>query len=215
MHTKNQPLKLTTAVKRIMREMAEFTKIEGDEFNAGPLSMSNMFLWHFTIRGPSDSDFESGIYHGSISLPDTYPFSPPDIMFLTPNGRFEVNKKICLSISGYHPDTWQPSWSIRTVLTALRSFLVTKEEGAIGSLKYPSCERRRLATLSKDWKCSCCDVTMSQILKFKSLTKPENGCKTKIEKNGVKDKQFKFFDRNVAILSLIVFAIFVRRLIFN
>lgn len=28
-----------------------------------------------------------------------------------PNGRFEVGKKICLSISGHHPETWQPSWS--------------------------------------------------------------------------------------------------------
>lgn len=27
------------------------------------------------------------------------------------NGRFEVGKKICLSISGHHPETWQPSWS--------------------------------------------------------------------------------------------------------
>lgn len=33
------------------------------------------------------------------------------IFFLKPNGRFEVNKKICLSISGHHPETWQPSWS--------------------------------------------------------------------------------------------------------
>lgn len=28
-----------------------------------------------------------------------------------PNGRFETNKKICLSMSDYHPETWQPSWS--------------------------------------------------------------------------------------------------------
>ena len=28
-----------------------------------------------------------------------------------PNGRFEIFKKICLSISGHHPESWQPSWS--------------------------------------------------------------------------------------------------------
>lgn len=28
-----------------------------------------------------------------------------------PNGRFETNTKICLSISNYHPEHWQPSWS--------------------------------------------------------------------------------------------------------
>lgn len=32
-------------------------------------------------------------------------------LYLQPNGRFEVGKKICLSISAYHPETWQPSWS--------------------------------------------------------------------------------------------------------
>ncbi|CAK5079567.1 unnamed protein product [Meloidogyne enterolobii] len=39
---------------------------------------------------------------------------PPNLRLLTPNGRFETNKNICLSISGYHPETWLPSWSIRT-----------------------------------------------------------------------------------------------------
>lgn len=33
------------------------------------------------------------------------------LIFKQPNGRFETNKKICLSISGHHPESWQPSWS--------------------------------------------------------------------------------------------------------
>ena len=95
-------------------------------------------MWHFTIRGPPDTDFEGGIYHGRISLPPEYPLKPPSIFLLTvrphqfsllvaspfcltqahppscilqPNGRFEVNKRICLSMSDYHPETWQSSWS--------------------------------------------------------------------------------------------------------
>jgi ubiquitin-conjugating enzyme E2 J1 len=40
-------------------------------------------------------------------LPLDYPFKPPNIVFLTPNGRFEAGKKICLSISAYHPEEWQ------------------------------------------------------------------------------------------------------------
>jgi len=59
---------------------------------------------------------------------------PPNVIFLTPNGRFEVHKKICLSISGYHPETWRPSWSIRTALLALIGFMPTHGSGAIGSL---------------------------------------------------------------------------------
>jgi ubiquitin-protein ligase len=44
----------------------------------------------------------------------------------TPSGRFEVNKKICLSISSFHPETWQPSWGIRTALLALMAFFATE-----------------------------------------------------------------------------------------
>lgn len=54
---------------------------------------------------------------------------PPNIVLLTPNGRFEVGTKICLSISAHHPESWQPSWSIRTVLVALIGFLPTKDNG--------------------------------------------------------------------------------------
>lgn len=36
-------------------------------------------------------------------LPSDYPFKPPEVYMLTPSGRFEVNKKICLSISSFHP----------------------------------------------------------------------------------------------------------------
>lgn len=33
------------------------------------------------------------------------------LLLFQPNGRFETNTKICLSISNYHPEHWQPSWS--------------------------------------------------------------------------------------------------------
>ena len=77
---------------------------------------------------------QEGIYHGRIILPAEYPFKPPSFTLLTPNGRFELNTKICLSISSHHPEHWQPSWSIRTALTALIAFMPSPGQGAIGSL---------------------------------------------------------------------------------
>jgi len=47
------------------------------------LLQTNMFDWHFTLRGPRDTEFEGGIYHGRIILPSDYPFKPPNIMLLT------------------------------------------------------------------------------------------------------------------------------------
>jgi hypothetical protein len=67
------------------------------------------------------------------------------VVVLQPNGRFETNKKICLSISGHHPETWQPSWSIRTALLALIAFMPTPGSGTIGSLDYTPEERHVLA----------------------------------------------------------------------
>jgi len=143
------------SVKRIMKEVKEMERETSTQFRAVPLE-DNLFEWHFTIRGPQDTDFQGGIYHGRISLPSEYPFKPPNIILLTPNGRFEVGKKICLSISAHHPEYWQPSWSIRTVLVALISFMPTKGDGAIGALDYKPEERKALAEKSKIWKCEGC-----------------------------------------------------------
>lgn len=50
-----------------------------------------------------------------------------------------------MSISGHHPETWQPSWSIRTALLALIAFMPTPGNGKIGSLDYNAEERQKLA----------------------------------------------------------------------
>lgn len=141
-------------VKRLMREAMELAEAT-EEYCARPLE-DNLFEWHFTVQGPKGTDFEGGIYHGRILLPKEYPMHPPHIILLTPNGRFEVNKKICLSISGHHPETWQPSWSIRTALLALIAFMPTPAEGTIGSLDYSPAERKVLAKKSVTWVCSQC-----------------------------------------------------------
>lgn len=137
-----------------MREACELAE-PTEEYFACPLE-DNLFEWHFTVRGPPGTEFEDGYYHGRILLPSQYPMQPPNIILLTPNGRFEVNKKICLSISGHHPESWQPSWSIRTALLALIAFMPTPAAGTIGSLDYTKEERQVLAKKSKNWECDVC-----------------------------------------------------------
>jgi hypothetical protein len=70
-------------------------------------------------------------------------------MLLTPNGRFETLTKICLSITSYHEEHWQPSWSVRTALTAIRAFMVTPSEGALGGIDFSEEQRRELAEKSR------------------------------------------------------------------
>lgn len=137
------------SVKRILQEVKEMQSNPSDDFTSLPLE-ENIFEWQFAIRGPNDTEFEGGIYHGRIQLPSEYPFKPPSFMLLTPNGRFETQTKICLSISNHHPEHWQPSWSVRTALTALIAFMPTSPNGALGSLDYKKEERRLLALKSRE-----------------------------------------------------------------
>lgn len=123
-------------------------------FHAQPLE-SDLFEWHFTVRGPPDTAFAQGVYHGRILLPAEYPLKPPEIILLTPNGRFEVGKRICLSVTAHHQETWQPSWGIRTILTALVGFMPSKAEG-VGALDYPDEDRRGLARKSHGFRCPRC-----------------------------------------------------------
>lgn len=132
-----------------------------------------MFEWHFTVKGPSDSDFSGGFYHGRIILPTEYPMKPPSIILLTPNGRFEINKKICLSISGHHPESWQPSWSIRTALLAIIGFMPTEGLGAIGSLDFSADERKDLASKSRTWSCPSCGIAARLLKEVSSRVKSD------------------------------------------
>lgn len=145
-----------------MREAAELHQPTYNYF-AQPVE-DNLFEWHFTIRGPADTPFAKGIYHGRISLPADYPMKPPNIFFMTPNGRFETNTKICLSISGFHPESWRPSWSIRTALLAMIGFMPTHGNGAIGSLDYTDKEREILAERSLNFVCDQCGRTADLLL---------------------------------------------------
>ncbi|CAD0087263.1 unnamed protein product [Aureobasidium mustum] len=145
-----------TTIKRILKEAAEITTNPTPDLHAAPLE-ENLFEWHFTIRGPPEpSPFAGGVYHGRIILPPAYPLRPPSFRFLTPSGRFEPNREICLSISGHHEETWQPAWGIRTALVAIRSFMDTDAGGQVGGMSSPDNVRKQLAEKSREYSCAGC-----------------------------------------------------------
>jgi len=112
----------------------------------------NILSWHYVLEGPKDTPYEGGLYWGRLKFPKDYPFAPPSILMMTPNGRFETNTRLCLSMSDYHPESWQPAWSLATVLKGLLSFMC-EECPTAGALVPPSSteERKRLAEMSLQW----------------------------------------------------------------
>ncbi|EKM82968.1 hypothetical protein AGABI1DRAFT_111494 [Agaricus bisporus var. burnettii JB137-S8] len=158
--------KNNSAVKRIMQEARELANDPSTDYSAAPLE-DDIFEWHCTLRGSPGTEFEGGLYHFRILLPAEYPFRPPSIMMLTPNGRFELNTKICISFTNYHEELWQPAWGVRTAIIGLQGFFPLKGEAAVGvgSIEYPASERRRLAGLSREWVCPQCQRQNAELLR--------------------------------------------------
>ncbi len=146
----------------------EWKEIEEDKFNeyyrVYPLN-ENLFEWHFTIAGAVATPYEGGLYHGKIILPQDYPLKPPSIVFNTPNGRFETGVTICLSITGYHPEAWQPIWGIKGALMGIIGFMSDGYAVHTGGIRSSDSDIRRLASASPSYKCPACLVSNDDIWK--------------------------------------------------
>ena len=138
-------------VARLKKELAKLKKDPNQYFETIPLK-EDIKTWHYVLKGPKDTDYENGYYHGVVKFPTDYPYKPPSIMLFTPNGRFQINTKICLSNSDFHPESWSPFWSVNNILTGFVSFM-TEESNGMGSMKTNSYHRKLLASQSLKFNC--------------------------------------------------------------
>lgn len=137
------------ATKRLSKEYATMQK-EPPPFVWATPDEKNVLTWNYIIRGPPDSPYVGGEYHGVLLFPPEYPFKPPGIKMLTPSGRFQPDKRICFSMSDFHPGTWNPAWSVATILTGLLSFMLS-DEMTTGGLSSSTQDKRALASKSHAW----------------------------------------------------------------
>ncbi|CAG8422050.1 unnamed protein product [Penicillium salamii] len=173
------------STRRLLKESSDLHKNPSPYFTASPTSDSNLHDWHFTLAGPPSSPYSKGLYHGRITFPATYPLRPPSFRFLTPSGRFEVNREICLSISGHHEETWQPAWGVRTALLAIRSEIFGSEShGQVGGMEGTEDVRREHARLSLDWTCRECGVSNLEGMKEVWDSCREHGIEIDVESAG-------------------------------
>ena len=127
-----------TALKRIINK--DIKEISNQNLNSHGIYIQfdeeNMLKAKAMIVGPKDSLYEGGFLFFNITFPKNYPFSPPDLSYVSRNNiRIHPNiyvghhssghgGKVCLSILG----TWSgPKWTtvmdITTVLLCLQSLL--------------------------------------------------------------------------------------------
>lgn len=139
MATKQAHKRLTKEYKMMMENPTPYILARPND--------ANILEWHYIITGPPDSPYHDGQYHGTLTFPSDYPYKPPTIRMVTPNGRFKENTRLCLSMSDYHPDTWNPGWSVATILNGLLSFM-TGNEQTTGSITTSEQQKKIMARKS-------------------------------------------------------------------
>ncbi|XP_041910785.1 ubiquitin-conjugating enzyme E2 K-like [Arvicola amphibius] len=97
-------------------------------FSGNTVVMSfHIFELRVEIAGPPDSPYEGGRYQLEIKIPETYPFKPTKVRFITkiwhPNIS-SVTGAICLDIL---KDQWAAAMTLCTVLLSLQALLAAAE----------------------------------------------------------------------------------------
>jgi len=140
-----------SCIKRLQKEYRALCKEPVSHVVARP-SPNDILEWHYVLEGSEGTPFAGGYFYGKIKFPPDYPYKPPGISMTTPNGRFMTQKKICLSMSDFHPESWNPMWSVSSILTGLLSFMMDNSP-TTGSVNTTVAEKQRLAKASLSFNC--------------------------------------------------------------
>lgn len=136
-------------LNRLRKELKEIKKNPIENLRASPKE-DNILEWHYVIEGAKDTPYENGFYHGMIIFPKEYPYKPPSIQMITPNGRFSTNTRLCLSMSDFHPESWNPMWSVGTILLGLMTFM-NDNKSTFGSIETSEATKRIYAKESLEY----------------------------------------------------------------
>lgn len=84
------------------------------------------FLLFIDFQGPPGTPYESGLFRLDVTVPETYPFDPPMIKFLTPvyHPNIDDSGRICANVlKKGKDDQWKPSMNLRTTLLSLHALM--------------------------------------------------------------------------------------------
>ncbi|KAF2198463.1 ubiquitin-conjugating enzyme E2 4 [Delitschia confertaspora ATCC 74209] len=117
-----------SATKRLLHELQTYHSDPNDALlELGPVSDDELMEWRAVMKGVPGTAYEDGRWALSISVPSTYPLSPPTIKFLTPIAHPNVDFKtgeICLDLL---KTSWTPAYTISTTLTSVHQLLTSAE----------------------------------------------------------------------------------------
>ncbi|KAF7190190.1 Ubiquitin-conjugating enzyme E2 PEX4 [Pseudocercospora fuligena] len=112
------------AAKRLTKELGAYNRHPSPALSRlEPASDEDIFHLSAVLRGPEGTAYEGGRWDLSITVPQQYPNTPPEIRFQTPICHPNVNFKtgeICLDLL---KTSWTPAYGIVSTLEAVQQLL--------------------------------------------------------------------------------------------
>lgn len=135
--------------------MAQFKKAtaEPNEFVKFAMSQDNACVWYIRISNfaGNNDEFAGGEYDCRMVAPPDFPFNPPSFYFLTHNGLYEIETKVCISIGEYHKDEYRAALGMAGFANQLVSGLVGWKDmgGGINIVSTTVAKKKELAKASR------------------------------------------------------------------
>ena len=121
---------------RIIKEFKDLVEepLENCGITVSLFDKDNYRRWKVSLMGPKDTSYEGGLFYLSVTFPEDYPKSVPDVFFLTPIYHLNINPNapkfpgspsseslghVSISILNW----WRPSYTMREVLISIFVFL--------------------------------------------------------------------------------------------
>ncbi|KKY13934.1 putative ubiquitin conjugating enzyme [Phaeomoniella chlamydospora] len=114
-----------SALKRLLNEIKEYENAPNEALlHLGPVSDEDLFQWEAVLKGVKGSAYEGGLWLLTLTIPPTYPHTPPTIHFVTPICHPNINfstGEICLTL--LTQEHWSPLYTLSSTLTAIQQLL--------------------------------------------------------------------------------------------
>ena len=112
---------MSNSLNRIEKELNSFQLTSIDNIYAEK-QHNDFYKWYGYIYGPEKTPYEGGKFKLDILLPKNYPFSPPEVKFITKIYHPNISSKgnICIDIL---KKNWSPIITISGVLLSISSLL--------------------------------------------------------------------------------------------